>query len=117
MRIGTAEIYRQVEKVDGVLESIAVGQNWDDDVRVVLFVVLWWFSSRPRPAGTVSGLFLTCYGSFRFLVEFVRQPDQQLGFVAFDWLTMGQLLSLPMIVGGLMLFGWALRRRDVAAGT
>jgi phosphatidylglycerol---prolipoprotein diacylglyceryl transferase len=70
---------------------------------VVLFVILWWYSSRPRPAGAVSGLFLLCYGVFRFIVEFVRVPDQHLGYLAFNWLTMGQLLSLPMIFVGLWL--------------
>ncbi|WP_426415010.1 prolipoprotein diacylglyceryl transferase [Aestuariirhabdus sp. LZHN29] len=75
---------------------------------VVLFAVLWWFSSKPRPRMAVSGLFLLCYGSVRILVEFFREPDAQLGFVAFDWLTMGQLLSLPMVMlgGGLMLWGY-----------
>ncbi|SDX58274.1 prolipoprotein diacylglyceryl transferase [Marinobacter mobilis] len=77
---------------------------------VVLFVVLWWFSARPRPRMAVSGLFLTLYGSFRFLVEFVRQPDTQLGYIAFDWVTMGQLLSLPMIIAGLALVLFAYRR-------
>ncbi len=69
---------------------------------VLLFVILWWFSSRPpRPKMAVSGLFLVCYGIFRFLVEFVRQPDPQLGYLAFDWLTMGgQVLSAPMIAAG-----------------
>ncbi|WP_375177248.1 prolipoprotein diacylglyceryl transferase [Marinobacter mobilis] len=77
---------------------------------VVLFVVLWWFSARPRPRMAVSGLFLTLYGAFRFLVEFVRQPDTQLGYIAFDWVTMGQLLSLPMIIAGLALVLFAYRR-------
>ena len=58
----------------------------------------------------VSGLFLLCYGVFRFLVEFVREPDAQLGYLAFGWLTMGQLLSLPMIVGGPGLMVYAYRR-------
>ncbi|MDX1755785.1 MAG: prolipoprotein diacylglyceryl transferase [Marinobacter sp.] len=78
---------------------------------LVLFVALWWFSARPRPKMAVSGLFLTLYGCFRFLVEFVRQPDPQLGYLAFDWLTMGQLLSLPMIVAGLALMFMAYRRQ------
>ena len=78
---------------------------------VVLFVVLWWVSTRPRRRGIVSGLFLVLYGTFRFAVEFVRLPDPQLGFVAFDWLTMGQLLSLPMVVTGLLLL-LAARCRD-----
>ncbi|UYG06784.1 prolipoprotein diacylglyceryl transferase [Halomonas sp. M4R1S46] len=77
---------------------------------VVLFVVLWWVSSRPRRRGLVSGLFLTLYGVFRFAVEFVRRPDPQLGFIAFDWLTMGMLLSLPMIVAGLALIAWSRRQ-------
>ena len=74
---------------------------------VVMFAVLWWFSARPRRRGAVSGLFALLYGSFRFLVEFVREPDEQLGFIAFGWLTMGQLLSLPLIVAGLFLLGWS----------
>jgi phosphatidylglycerol:prolipoprotein diacylglycerol transferase len=79
---------------------------------VVLFIVLWVYSSRPRPTMAVSGLFLVCYGAFRFLVEFVRQPDAQLGFIAFRWLTMGQLLSLPMIVLGAAFLVYAYRRKD-----
>lgn len=73
----------------------------------VLFIVLWWFSAKPRPRMAVSGLFLVLYGSFRSLVEFVREPDAHLQFVAFEWLTMGQLLSLPMIVFGAVLLLWA----------
>jgi len=76
----------------------------------VLFVILWWFSSRSRPVMSVSGLFLLSYGVFRFAVEFVRQPDAHIGFVALDWVTMGQLLSLPMIFGGLLLLGLAYRK-------
>lgn len=71
---------------------------------VLLFVVLWWFSSRPRPTMAVAGLFVLLYGVFRIIVEFFREPDAHLGLVAFDWLSMGQLLSLPMLVlGGLLL--------------
>jgi phosphatidylglycerol:prolipoprotein diacylglycerol transferase len=76
---------------------------------VVLFLILWMYSSKPRPLMSVSGLFLICYGVFRFLVEFVRLPDEHLGYLAFDWLTMGQILSLPMILLGLVLFGWAFK--------
>jgi len=72
---------------------------------VVLFLVLWAFSARPKPRGSVTGLFLLLYGLFRFMVEFFRQPDFQIGFVAMDWLTMGQILSLPMIlIGAWLLF-------------
>jgi phosphatidylglycerol---prolipoprotein diacylglyceryl transferase len=82
---------------------------------VLLFVILWCYSSisaagRPRPTMTVSALFLIFYGLFRFVVEFFRQPDAHLNFVALDWLTMGQLLSLPMIFGGLALFVFGHRR-------
>jgi len=68
---------------------------------LVLFVILWLYSMKAKPVGAVSGLFLLGYGSFRFLVEFVRIPDPQYGYLAFDWLTMGQVLSLPMIILGL----------------
>ncbi len=78
---------------------------------VVLFAVLWWYSSRPRPRMAVSGLFLIGYGTFRFLVEFVRMPDAHLGYLAFGWLTMGQLLSAPMIVAGFILMALAYRKR------
>jgi phosphatidylglycerol:prolipoprotein diacylglycerol transferase len=74
---------------------------------LVLFVVLWLYSSKARPVMSVSALFLILYGLFRLIVEFVREPDQQLGYLAFNWLTMGQLLSLPMIILGIILFSMA----------
>ena len=67
---------------------------------VVMFAVLWLYSAKPRPRMAVSGLFALLYGIFRFLVEFVRMPDPQLGYLAFGWLTMGQILSLPLIAAG-----------------
>jgi len=71
---------------------------------LLLFIILWIYSAKPKPAGAVSGLFLLGYGVFRFSVEFVRTPDQQYGYLALDWLTMGQILSLPMIVlGGIVM--------------
>ena len=70
---------------------------------LALFGVLWWFSAKPRPRYAVSGLFALLYGGFRFLVEFVRVPDAQLGYLAFGWLTMGQVLSLPLVLLGLFL--------------
>ncbi len=73
-----------------------------------MFVVLWLYSRTPRPRYAVSGLFALLYGSFRFLVEFVRMPDNGV-YVAFDWLTRGQILSLPLIGLGLVLL--ALSRR------
>jgi len=80
---------------------------------VLLFIILWWFSAKPRPRMAVSGLFLICYSVFRFAVELVREPDAQLGYVAFNWLTMGQALSLPMAVAGLILMTIAYRRNAV----
>lgn len=86
----------------------------------VMFAVLWWYSSKPRPRYAVSGLFALLYGVFRFLVEFVRVPDAQIGYLAFGWLTMGQVLSLPLIALGLFLL-WKSRSaptlRPVAAGS
>jgi phosphatidylglycerol:prolipoprotein diacylglycerol transferase len=76
---------------------------------VVLFVVLWWLSNQPRRRGTISGLFLLLYGAFRFAVEFVRLPDPHLGFIAFGWVTMGMVLTLPMLIAGLALLVWARR--------
>ncbi len=82
---------------------------------LVLFAVLWWFSRRPRPRMAVSGLFLMLYGVFRFAVEFVRVPDTEPGYLAWGWLTMGQVLSTPMIVAGLALIILAYRRGQYAA--
>ncbi|HEX6833252.1 MAG TPA: prolipoprotein diacylglyceryl transferase [Rudaea sp.] len=80
---------------------------------LVLFAVLWSYSRKPRPRYRISGLFALLYGLFRFGVEFVREPDVQLGFVAFDWLTMGQILSIPLIVAGIVLL-WLSRRAPIA---
>jgi phosphatidylglycerol:prolipoprotein diacylglycerol transferase len=75
---------------------------------VALFALLWWFSSKPRPRGQVSGLFLLGYGVFRFLGEFTREPDSFLGFLALG-MTMGQWLCVPMIAAGLALIVWGAR--------
>lgn len=79
---------------------------------VVLFIILWLYSAKPRPTRAVSGLFLICYGVFRFFIEFFRQPDSQLGFIAFQWLTMGQLLSIPMIIFGITLMMLAYHHKE-----
>ena len=84
---------------------------------LLLFAILWWFARKPRPRMAVTGVFLLGYGCFRFFAEFFRQPDAFLGFVAFGWMTMGQVLSAPMIVGGMLLlalaygYGWREWRR------
>ncbi len=78
---------------------------------ITLFTILWIYSRKERPSGAVSALFLIFYGCFRFLVEFVREPDVQLGYIAFGWVTMGQVLSLPMILFGIALFYWRTTRK------
>ena len=82
---------------------------------VVLFAVLWWFTRRPRPAMAASGVFLVGYGLARTLVEFVRVPDAHLGYLAFGWVTMGQVLTLPMIAAGVVLAVMAMRRHEPPA--
>lgn len=72
---------------------------------VVLFILLNLYARKPRFPGQVTGLFLVGYGVFRFAVEFVREPDAHLGFVWLNWMTMGQLLTVPMILIGLWLLG------------
>jgi len=76
---------------------------------LLLFALLWFYSSRPRPIGAISGLFLAGYGVFRFVAEFFREPDDFLGLLAFS-LSMGQWLSLPMIVAGIAMLAWSYRR-------
>ena len=71
---------------------------------VVLFFILWFFSNKNRPLMATSSLFLIFYGFFRFIIEFIRVPDAQLGYLAFEWLTMGQLLSVPMLLVGIYLY-------------
>jgi len=70
---------------------------------IALFCILWLFSKKSKPRYCVSGMFLLFYGLFRILVEFVREPDAQIGYLAFNWVTQGQMLSLPMVVGGIAL--------------
>ena len=81
---------------------------------VALFLILWLYSRKPRPTMAVSGMFALFYGIFRFIVEFVRVPDAQLGYLAFGWVTMGQILCIPMIAGGLLLIWWAYNRDPAA---
>ncbi len=78
---------------------------------LVLFVLVWVFSTKKRPLGAVTGLFAMGYGLARFGVEFVRMPDAHIGYMAFNWLTMGQILSLPLIIIG----GWLFVRNGIQA--
>ena len=85
---------------------------------LVIFCVLFALSRKrpPRPQGTFLGAFLVLYGIFRFLIEFVREPDVQLGYLWGGWLTMGQVLSAPLIVAGIALLIWAARTRRPQEG-
>lgn len=85
---------------------------------IVIFCVLFALSRKypPRPQGTFLGTFLVLYGIFRFLIEFVREPDVQLGYLWGGWLTMGQVLSAPLIVAGIALLIYAARTRHPQAG-
>jgi phosphatidylglycerol:prolipoprotein diacylglycerol transferase len=76
---------------------------------VLLFVILWLYSAKPRPRGAVSAMFLIGYGVLRFTAEFFREPDDFLGLLALN-LSMGQWLSLPMIVAGIAMLAWAGRK-------
>lgn len=82
---------------------------------LVLFVALHFFSRRSPPTMAVSGLFLLLYGLFRFMIEFVRLPDAHIGYLAFGWLTMGQALSFPMIILGILFLVLAYRRPMTSA--
>ncbi len=85
---------------------------------LVLFVVLFVLSRRrpPRPQGTFLGVFLILYGIFRFSVEFVRQPDAQIGYLWGGWLTMGQVLSVPLVLVGVAVFAYACVARKPQKG-
>jgi phosphatidylglycerol:prolipoprotein diacylglycerol transferase len=99
-------------KPDGTLDVVArhPSQLYEFALEgVVLFCLLWWFSSKPRPKGAVSALFLIGYGCARFAVEFTREPDDFLGLLSLG-LSMGQWLSLPMIVAGIVMMIWSYRK-------
>ncbi|BAP15259.1 MAG: prolipoprotein diacylglyceryl transferase [Alcanivorax borkumensis] len=79
---------------------------------VVLFLVLWVYSVKPRPAGAVTALFSIGYGCARTFVEFFREPDAHIGYLTGGWLTMGMLLSIPMVVLGIAVLVWAYRNDE-----
>lgn len=79
---------------------------------LVLFVILNLFIRKARPTGAVSGLFLICYGLFRFIVEFFREPDPQLGLFFGQEISMGQILSTPMIIIGVILLWYAYHKKN-----
>lgn len=81
---------------------------------LLLFALVWWFARKPRPLGQVSAVFLIGYGVLRFLVEYTREPDAFLGLLT-GGLSMGQLLSLPMIAAGAVIFLWSARKSSLAS--
>ncbi|MCX7120647.1 MAG: prolipoprotein diacylglyceryl transferase [Gammaproteobacteria bacterium] len=78
---------------------------------VTLFLILWFFSAKPRPRFAVSALFLLGYGCFRFFCECFRQPDPQYGYLLWGWVTMGQILSFPMIIAGIIALVFIYKRK------
>ena len=80
---------------------------------LLLFIIVWLYSKKSRPMMHVSALFLFCYGIFRFSLEFIRAPDAHIGYLAFGWLTMGQVLTVPMIIIGVLLFIFADKKHAV----
>ncbi|MBT7952185.1 MAG: prolipoprotein diacylglyceryl transferase [Gammaproteobacteria bacterium] len=82
---------------------------------LVLFAIMWFYSSKQRPRMAVTGLFLSGYGVFRSSIEFVREPDRNIGYIAGDWLTMGQVLSIPMIIAGVIMLFLGYRKNNKTA--
>lgn len=102
-----------VRQADGSTVVLHASQLYEASLEgLALFLILWWFTGKPRPRGAPAGLFLCTYAVFRIAVEFVRVPDRQLGYLAFDWVTMGQILSLPMLLGGLAFLIFAYTKRQ-----
>ena len=110
-----AEALRMCERfsIDPCVLHVHASQLYEGFLEgLVVFAILWIYTAKPRPRLAPAGLFLLCYGVFRFAVEFVRVPDENRGYLLFDWVTMGQILSTPMIVAGLIMLIVAYRRND-----
>jgi len=82
---------------------------------VILFIALWWYTAKPRPRMAASGWFLVGYGVFRFIVECFREPDAHLGFILFNWVTLGQLLTVPLVLFGITLLVLAYQNHPQAS--
>jgi phosphatidylglycerol---prolipoprotein diacylglyceryl transferase len=103
---------------DGVLVARHASQLYEAALEGLgLFILLWWFSRKPRPRGALIGLGLAYYAVVRSIVELVRVPDAQIGYLAGDWLTMGQLLSAPMYVAGAILLASAWLKPQTSGNT
>jgi len=110
--LSASDHLRQYCDVNGLTRPLHPSQLYELFLEgFVLFLIVWIFAKKPRPAMAVTGVFIAFYGIFRFIVEFVRLPDDGIYF-AFDWLTKGQLLSLPMIIIGLFLIWLAYKRKS-----
>jgi phosphatidylglycerol---prolipoprotein diacylglyceryl transferase len=110
-----AEAYRLCTRfdIDPCVLQVHASQLYEGLLEgLALFIILWWFTSKPRPRLAPSALFLICYGVFRSAIEFIRIPDEDRGYLFFDWVTMGQLLSAPMIVAGVVLLWISYRARQ-----
>ncbi|HVC00779.1 MAG TPA: prolipoprotein diacylglyceryl transferase [Steroidobacteraceae bacterium] len=104
-----------VPNAQGVLIGRHPSQLYEATLEgLVLFLVLWWFTSKPRPRLAPSALFMIVYGLARFSVEWVRLPDANIGYLYGGWLTMGMLLTMPMIVIGAIMMRYAYRRNSVS---
>jgi phosphatidylglycerol:prolipoprotein diacylglycerol transferase len=107
-----------VPDAQGVLISRHPSQLYEAGLEgLLLSVILIWFTSRPRPRLAPIGLFLLVYGCCRFLVEWVRLPDANIGYLAGEWLTMGMLLTTPMILAGAVLLVYAYRQSIPSGNT
>ncbi len=110
-----AEALRMCERfnIDPCVLQVHASQLYEGVLEgLVVFAILWIYTAKPRPRLAPAGLFLLCYGVFRFAVEFVRVPDENRGYLLFDWITMGQILSTPMIAAGLIMLVLAYRRNQ-----
>jgi phosphatidylglycerol:prolipoprotein diacylglycerol transferase len=110
-----AMIFPHAPLVNGVMVPRHPSQLYEAGLEgLVLFTILWTLAQKPRPEGVLFGTFLTFYGLFRCFVEFFRQPDPQLGLIG-GVISMGQILSIPMIMIGIAVIVWA--RRQPLGGT
>ena len=81
---------------------------------LMTFIIVWLVAKYSKRPGVTAATFLICYGVSRFVVEFFREPDSNRGFIAFDWMTMGQLLTIPLVIAGLMFLLWPQKKRAKA---
>jgi phosphatidylglycerol:prolipoprotein diacylglycerol transferase len=104
-----------VPDAQGVLIARHPSQLYEASLEgLLLFIIVWWFTSSARPRWAPTGLFLLVYGCGRFLVEWVRLPDANIGYLAGNWLTMGMLLTTPMIIAGALMMLYAYRRNSAS---